>query len=276
MALATPNSRPDPTLAQSVVERAFPGLGMDICTARNGFAKQERDTGDRFYLERGIITGDLAERQVVQWAEGNGFAIGLHQEVDRLIAKRRLATLSDEQRADIRSSAVAWVRGWQEQFPPEDDDCIPWTEIETVLLPQTDIFLHRQELCIVKVRPDVVVGAGRTLIAYEFTTARDPDSVSPVRAALNYFALMGKRMRLPEWLQYEEVVTRVEHLALGYGETVRLTPDEAEAWRERILAVVPAILAEHYVPNRGPWCSRCRYQPRCWGGDGEDGEAVRF
>src|SRR4051812_42171782 len=109
MALASLNPRPDPILAQGKVELAFPGPGLDACTARNGFAKQERDTGDRFYLERGIITGDLAEREVVRWAEGHGFTIGLHQEVDLLIAKRRLVSLSDEQRADIRSSAVAWV-----------------------------------------------------------------------------------------------------------------------------------------------------------------------
>jgi hypothetical protein len=276
MAVATPNTQPDPILAQGVIERACPGPGMDTCTKRNGFAKQERDTGDRFYLERGIITGDLAERQVVQWAEGNGFTIGIHHEADLLIAKRRLATLSEEQRFDIRSSAVSWVRGWQERFPPEDDETVPWLEIRKLLLPQTDIFLHRQGLCVIKVRPDVVVGAGRTVIAYEFSTARDPDSISPARVALNHFALLGKRMRDPDWIWYEEVVTRIEYLALGYGVTVRLSSEEAEAWRDRIIAMVPDLVAGHYQPNRGPWCSRCRYQARCWGSDGEDGEAVRF
>ena len=74
-----------------------------------------------------------------------------------------------------------------------------------------------------------------------------------------------------EWSHFRSVATRVEMLALGYGFTVRLDPEEAETWRVVIGGVAEDLVEGLYEKNPGPHCSVCFFQPTCWFGEGDDG-----
>jgi hypothetical protein len=137
-------------------------------------------------------------------------------------------------------------------------------EVTPLLDPQHDLFVRRPGRFAIRVRPDNVVGVGDTLIAVEWSTARDPSSISPARIALNHHALLRERLRRPEWERYSRIATRVEMLALGESYTQELPPDESEGWRVRIGEAAEALVDGRHEPNRGPWCSTCFWQSACW------------
>jgi hypothetical protein len=253
----------EPILAQGVIEKAFPA--ETACTARVRFAKadsgQEGPRG-RFYLDRGIAIGELMERELESYAHERGLTIDLGGVVDEIVQQRRIQ-LPDDQLAEIRTAAITWGRQWQAAFPPADDPR-PWDEVVSLLHAQTDLFVRRPERFAIRVRPDNVVGVGTTIVAVEWSTAKDPASISPARIALNHHALLRERLRRPEWEPYTALATRVELLALGIGYTVQLTPEVAEAWRLKIGTAAEAIVAGHYEATRGPWCSICPWQAPCW------------
>jgi hypothetical protein len=65
-ALAPGHSRREPTLAQGLVEKAFPA-GLVACTKRVEFQKADYDrtpADDGFAMKRGIFTGSLAEHEL--------------------------------------------------------------------------------------------------------------------------------------------------------------------------------------------------------------------
>jgi hypothetical protein len=253
----------EPILAQGVLEKAFPA--DTACTERVRFAKadsgQEGPRG-RFYLDRGIVIGELMERELEGYAHERGLTIDLGSIVEEIVQQRRIQ-LPDDQLAEIRTAAITWGRQWQAAFPPADDPR-PWDEVVSLLRPQTDLFVRRPERFAIRVRPDNVVGVGTTIVAVEWSTAKDPASISPARIALNHHALLRERLRRPEWEPYTAFATRVELLALGIGYTVQLTPEAAEAWRLKIGAAAEAIVAGDYEAIRGPWCSTCPWQAPCW------------
>src|SRR5438045_563895 len=158
--------------------------------------------------------------------------------------------LPTDRLVELRSSAIDWVRQYQTVFPP-DDDGLDWSAVSSLLNPQTDLFLWRKDRFRIRVRPDVVVGVGDTLVAVEFTTARDPGYISEARFALNHHALVRERLRRSDWGRFQSVATRVEMLALGYGFTVRLDPEKAERWRAAIGKVAEALIAGDYEANPG-------------------------
>lgn len=258
---ATPTG--EPMLAQSVIERAFPA--ETACTARVRFAKTDSGPDSlrgRFFLDRGIVAGELLERELEGYARERGLTIDLGSVVDEIVQQRRIQLPAD-QLAEIRTAAITWGRQWQAAFPPADDPR-PWDAVVSLLRAQTDLFVRRPERFAIRVRPDNVVGVGTTIVAVEWSTAKDPASISPARIALNHHALLRERLRRPEWEQYEAVATRVELLALGIGYTVQLTPEAAEEWRLKIGAAAEAIVAGAYEAIRGPWCSTCPWQAPCW------------
>jgi hypothetical protein len=260
-----PSGRQVPILRQSLIETGFPDI--EPCTERVRLSALRRDDGSRYFMERGIVTGALAEHEIVSYSETGTLTIGLSEVADQIVARRRITGLSDTELADVRSFAVACTRDWQQRFT-DTEDGLPWSELVSVLVPQTPLLIVRPDQFAIRVQPDAVVGVGSTLVAVEFSTARDPDSISPARVALNWHALVRERLRrarVGEWTEYDSVATRIEMLALGYGLTIRLTAEEAEGWRVKIGQVAEAILAKHYEPNRGPWCSRCWSQAECWG-----------
>jgi hypothetical protein len=263
----------EPIIPQGTIERAFPDT--EACTARIEFAKAEPDTGDRFYMERGIVTGALAEHEVQAWTQDRGFTIEFSSVVDELLVARRCMTLSADQLAAIRTFSTDRVRDLQRRFPPEDDG-LPWIEMVSLSPPQLDYFVRRPDRFRLRVRPDAVVGVGTTIVGLEFSTAKDPAGISPARFALNHHALTRARLAAvrddPDgpWAPYTAVATRVEMLALGYGFTVQLTAEDAETWRVKIGEAAEALVARRYEPRRGPWCSTCRWQLPCWDGDSPD------
>lgn len=137
------------------------------------------------------------------------------------------------------------------------------------MVPQTDLFVRRPNRFAIRVRPDQVVAVGETLVAWEWSTAKDATSISASRYGLNHHALLRERLRRPGWRRYTSVATRVEMLALGYGFTVVLEPELAESWRMGIGEVVEALLEERPSRNQGPHCSTCAWQAPCWFSDAE-------
>lgn len=247
--------------AQGTIEKAFP-QGEDSCTQRVQFAKADsgREPPDGgFAMKRGLVTGALAERELVSYASDRCLTVDLGEMVDQILIGTRLGGLSADQVGEIRSAAIRWVRGWQERFPVEDGD-LDWSEVTSLLRPQTDLFVRRPGKFIIRVRPDNIVRVGPTLVAVEWSTAKDPANISPARFALNHHALV-------RWGEGQPVATRVEMLALGYGFTVRLDAEEAERWRVAIGNVAEALLEGRHEKNVGPHCSVCYWQPTCWFGD---------
>lgn len=262
----------EPMLAQGRIEKVF--VQADVaCTERAVFATADagREPSDGgFAMARGILTGSLAERELASYAQNGALTVDLGREVDALLAKMRLGTSPGSRVAELRSSAIEWVRQWQQGFPPEDGD-LDWSDVAYVLDPQHDLFVRRPDRFSIRARPDIVVGVGAELIAVEFSTAKNPASISSARVALNHHALIRERLRRPEWNGFQAVATRVEMLALGYGFTVRLAADEAERWRQKIGEVAEDLVEGRHAKNIGPHCGACWYQQECWLG----GEEIR-
>src|SRR5207249_7174417 len=156
----------EPVLAQGAIEKAFP-QGLEACTERVRFSKSEsgREPPDGgFAMRRGILTGTVAERDLYQYASGGGFTIELGRRVDEALSSRRAGQFPPERIAELRNSAIAWVRQYQAGFPP-DDGGLDWSDVAYLLRPQTDLFLWRKDKFRIRVRPDVVVAVGDTLVA---------------------------------------------------------------------------------------------------------------
>jgi hypothetical protein len=253
-------------LAQGQIEKMIPAWLM-ACTRRAEFDRQASLNGlasDDFPLLRGLVAGAAVERELYGFAKGKTLTIDIDTVVDGLIAKeRRASTLPPDRLTELRATVIGLVRGWQGRFPPEDGDR-DWLTVRTLLSPQHDLFVRRPGRFAIRVRPDLVVGVADSLIAVEFSTARDASSISPARLALNHHALVRERLRRPEWGQFRKVATRLEMLASGDGFTIELSPKEAEDWRVLIGNAAEAMLAGRYEPNRGPHCSMCPWQAPCW------------
>lgn len=264
MAIAVTTRRVlEPVLAQGLIEKAFPD-GLEACTERVRFSKEDRlapfDGG--LAMKRGLLAGAAAEQELHRFASGSGFSIDLGELVDRLIQRQRLGGFPPETLADLRTAVIGWVRRFQASFPPEDDG-LNWSEATALLRPQTDLFLWRKDRFRIRVRPDLVVGIDDTLAAVEFSTAKDPASISDARFALNHHALVRERLRRDDWERFESVATRVEMLSLGYGFTVRLDAGQAEEWRLAIGQVAEVLVSGQYAPNPGEYCSACPWQLPC-------------
>ena len=259
----------EPVLSQGRVEKCVPGL--QACTARDRSSRAAAGrpaADDGFALTRGLAVGTLAERELVRFASEGRLTVDLVRAADEVLSGIRRGTLDASRVAEIRASMVTWLRRWQTSFPPEDGD-LDWIEVTRLLDPQHDLFVRRPGRFAIRVRPDNVVGVGDTLVAVEWSTARDASSISPARAALNHHALLRERLRRPEWQPYRRVATRVEMLALGEAYTVWLGPDEAESWRVRIGEAAEALIDSRHEANQGPWCSACYWQSTCWFGTEE-------
>jgi hypothetical protein len=263
----TSTVRREPILAQGIIEKAFPT--EEPCTERVRFMKAtgwQSTPENLFAMKRGIIAGELVERQLVSYSAGHGFDVDLGAQFDAFIQSRPLDPAITDRLAELRTSTIQMVRGWQSRFPMADDD-LEWSEVDHLLQPQTDLFVRRPEKFAIRIRPDVVVGVGDTLLALEFTTAKDPQSLSPARTALNHWALLRERLRRPEWARFQNVGTRIERLALESGTTVYLGTEDAEGWRVKLGEVAENLVSWTYDKNRGPWCSTCNWQAPCWFGD---------
>jgi hypothetical protein len=261
-----PAVRPEPILAQGLIEKAFPT--EEPCTERVRFMKAtgwQNTPENLFALKRGILAGELVERQLVNYSDGHGFDIDLGAQFDALVTRRPLDLSIIDRLAELRLSTIQMVRGWQCRFPASDDG-LDWSEVNVLLQPQTDLFVRRPGKFAIRVRPDVVVGVGNALVAVEFTTAKDPQSLSPARVALNHWALLRERYRHPEW-DFQRVGTRIERLALEVGTTDFLNDDDAERWREKLGSTAENLTNRIYEKNSGPWCSTCNWQAPCWFGD---------
>jgi hypothetical protein len=252
-------------LAQGLIEKAFPN-GPEPCTERVRFAKADngcepRDGG--FAMKRGLLTGALAEHELQQYAASGALSIDLGSVVNGLTSSRRLNLGPSRWAPELRAYAIEKVRAWQSTFPPDGDELEWHSDWASLSKPQTDYFLRREGKFIIRVRPDNVVGVGSALVAWEWSTAKDPTSISAARYALNHHALLRERLRRPEWERYTTIETRVEMLALQYGYTVRLGPEEAEEWRVAIGRVAEAVVLGQYEINPGAYCSTCPWQLPC-------------
>jgi hypothetical protein len=251
-----------PIVAQGVIEHAFPGPGPDACTDRVRFkrAHGESSAGDGFYLKRGILAGAIAEQELDRFAHGHGFSLDLGGVVDQELARMRLGPASGRA-AEMRTDVIRWVRELQARFPNPDIDL---GDIVPLLPPQTDLFLRRPERFVVRVRPDLVLGMGDAIVAFEFSTAKSLTGISPARFALNHHALAREVLQRSEWRsQFKRVITHVEMLALGESSTVALEPEDAERWRVDIGNVAEAIQEGRFEANAGPWCTLCPWVGPC-------------
>jgi hypothetical protein len=135
----------DPILAQGNIEKAFVGW-LVACTKRIEYDRVGRvngQSGDQFYLLRGILAGQLAEHELQALANDRGFTIALDTLIDGFIGReRRIRDLTPERQVELRSSAIAMVRSFQNRFPP-DDGQRDWLEVRSLLAPQTDLFVRR-------------------------------------------------------------------------------------------------------------------------------------
>jgi hypothetical protein len=115
-----------------------------------------------------------------------------------------------------------------------------------------------------RIRPDVVMQIGDALVAVEVSTAKSADAVGSARVALNHFALLATAQRTARWRgQIKRVGTRVELLAQRSGYTRFIGVDEADEWRERIVAAATAQLNGDTSPRPGPWCNVCPHFAPC-------------
>ena len=204
----------EPMLAQGRVEKCVPA--EEACTERDQYARAESGrppADDGFAMLGGIAVGMLAERELVSYATDGRLTVDLGRATDEVLATVRPGRLPQERVEEIRASMIAWIRRWQASFPPEDSD-LDWSEVESLLRPQTDLFVRRPHRFAIRVRPDNVVRVGNTLVAVEWSTAKDASSISPARYALNHHALLREKRHRPEWYRYEHIATRVVLLAL--------------------------------------------------------------
>jgi hypothetical protein len=155
------------------------------------------------------------------------------------------------------------------------DDDLDLPSAVSLLRSEHDLFVRRPDTFRIRVRPDHVVVVGDTIVAQEWSTSKNPDSISPARFALNAYALLRERHLRADWQQYTSIVSRVEMIGLGYGFTVRLGADELEQWRAAIGKAMERLLAGDKSPSQGPWCSTCPWQSPCWF-DGESDDTTSF
>src|SRR5205823_6216423 len=97
----------------------------------------------------------------------------------------------------MRTDVLRLVRGWQEQFP-DVGDSLPWDELGHAFDPQTDFVVVRMQSepqFGLRIRPDVVVRLGDSLVAVEVSTAKTLEAVPSARIALNHFALKSAILR---------------------------------------------------------------------------------
>jgi hypothetical protein len=273
-------ARPERIFSQGQVEKAFPGGPHTGCTARVSFDQQHGWQGpddNGFALRRGLFAGALAEHELTSYAAGGGFSVGLGEVANDIMKSMSFGRLDLEHQHELRNAGIEWVRRWQEQFPQDDGEGgldLSGT-LANLMQPQTDLFVRRPERFAIRVRPDHVIGVGSALVAWEWSTAKNPEAISQARFALNHHALLRERLRRPGWAGYTSIKTRVEMLALGVGFTVSLTNEEAEGWRVAIGNVAEDLLIGTYQPNRGPHCSLCPWQTTCWFANDEGyGEAA--
>jgi hypothetical protein len=265
--------RAEPILAQGLVEKAFPA-GLHACTKRVEFQKRDYDrpsADDGFAMKRGVFTGSLAEHELNELGQGRPFTIELGAVADKLMSRTNFGTLNPEPMGQIRTTGIEWVRNWQAGFPQEDLLLDLTAPVKSLLSPQTDLFVRRPGRFAIRVRPDNVVGIGETLVAWEWSTAKELTSISLARYALNHHALIRELRRRDEWAKsYKSVVTRVEMLSLGAGFTFALDEEEAETWRVTIGTVAEAMVDKRYERTKGPHCSVCFWQGECWFSDDDE------
>jgi hypothetical protein len=263
----------EPTLAQGLVEKAFPAA-LVACTKRVQFQKADYDrpaADDGFALKRGIFTGSLAEYELLQLGKGKPFTLDIGPVADKLMSATDFGSLDLERKKQIRSIGIDWVRNWQAAFPQEDLLIDLTAPIENLFDPQTNLFVRRPGRFAIKVRPDNIVGIGDRLVAWEWSTAKELASISLARYALNHHALIRELRRHEDWAKrYASVVTRVEMLALGSGFTFSLDDEVAEAWRVAIGSAAEAIVDKRYERNKGSFCSVCPWQSECWYSEDEE------
>ena len=212
------------------------------------------------YLKRGILAGATAEQELDRFAHGHGFSLDLGGVVDQELARMRLGPAI---RAGSRDAHRRHPLGARTPSP------LPQSRHRSrryrAAPPTPDgSFLRRPDRFVVRVRPDLVLGMGDAIVAFEFSTAKSLTGISPARFALNHHALAREALQRPEWRnQFTRAITHVEMLALGESSTVALEPEEAERWRVDIGNVAEAIQEVGSRRNAGPWCTLCPWVGPC-------------
>lgn len=263
------NSLPqERSFAAGDIEKVFPQGPESACLTRPGLIKAtnaQRAGDDGYFLARGLAAGSLMNAVSEQYGADGTMLVDLAGKLEEILADRAYRRFSPEVIARIRPEVVEMARGWQARIGQEDD--LDLSQAVTLLKPEHDLFVRRPGRFRIRVRPDHVVAIGDTIVAMEWSTSKNPDSISPARFALNWHALLRERLRRPEWERYTTILTRVEMISLGYGFTVRLNTDELELWRKAIGAAVEQLLVGEISKNEGAWCSACPAQARCWFSD---------
>lgn len=256
------------------IEKLFPQAPASACLARPGLIKatyNQRTDDDRYYLARGLAAGRLMNVVSEQFTTDGTMLVDLVGVLDEILAGRDYRRFAPEVIARIRPEVVQLVRGWQARVGQEDD--LDLSGATSLLKPEHDLFVRRPGRFRIRVRPDHVGAINDTIVAIEWSTAKNPDRISPARFALNWHALFRERLRHSDWERYTTIVTRVEMLSLGYGFTVRLDTDAVEQWRLAIGTAVEQLMDGDVSKNVGPWCSVCPAQAACWFDGDEDGDA---
>jgi hypothetical protein len=237
------------SFAAGQIEKLFPEGSESACLARPGLAKAanaQRENDDGYYLVRGLAAGTLMSVVSELFATTGTMLVDLGGELDRILMDRTYRRFDASVLARIRPEVIQMVRGWQERLGQGGE--VDLTDTVSLLKPEHDLWVRREGRFRIRVRPDHVVGVGDLLVAQEWSTSKNPDSISLARFALNWHALFRERLRRPEWKRYTAIVTRVEMLSLGYGFTVRLEVDELEVWRLAIGAAAELCLSTRYGP----------------------------
>jgi len=120
----------EPIIPQGRIERACPT--EQVCTEREWYARLDADcpsTDDGFAKFRGIATGMMAERELVQFAREGRLTVDLARAADDVLAGIRLGQFPPDRVTEVRASMVAQIRRWQTNFPPVDGDR-DWMEVE--------------------------------------------------------------------------------------------------------------------------------------------------
>jgi len=260
--------RSERSFAAGPIEKLYPQGPESACLARPGLARAanaEREGDDGYYLARGLAAGTLMSIVSELFATNGTMLVDLGSELDRILTDRAYRRFDASVLGRIRPEVIQMVRGYQQRLGQVGE--IDLTDSVSLLKPEHDVWVRRPGRFRIRVRPDHVVGVGDLLVAQEWSTSKNPDSISPARFALNWHALFRERLRRPEWERYSAIVTRVEMLSLGYGFTVRLEAEELEAWRLAIGETVERLIDGDDTKNTGPWCSTCPWQADCWFGE---------
>jgi hypothetical protein len=258
-----------PFVTGGTIERVFADTPGSLCPARLAFRKADRrSTADNWYpLARGILAGAVVERELTRWASGSGLTLELTHAIEAEISSLGLSRrVPAEQLPALIRDVHDLTRQWQQRFPPAEDG-LAWENLAPGFEPQTDLVVVRQRTEPVfglRIRPDVVMQIENSLVAVEVSTAKSAEAVGSARIALNHFALLAAVQSTPRFHgEITQVGTRVELLAQGTGYTRFLGAEEAEEWRDRIVAAATACLDGDTHPRPGPWCNRCPYFGPC-------------